>query len=318
MRFVAFIAVLAVAGCLDSDSGHHASESCPAPPVGFVATANTPRVDSSSPYQALAFWSNMPPGAEIQVNSTTDVGHLGVDVHVLNHSAHHVLAALDVDGWPAEFQSADLLSYITNPHPMDGCWTMVTAFSSFAAEGGPIVSEAGREVVAGVGVHVEYAGFWTNGTLFGTNIASVHNSDWPRAGWYGYSDDAALPVYVFDQDRAERPPYWAPAHQMAPVTGTPVDGITRDPNGQVAASGATAGLGYYTTIKGFNEALKTMTDRTSRVVVLAPEDAYTVEGNEEHPLYGDALVFLIGVTDIVDLPCPAGVVEQGLCGAPGP
>ena len=152
----------------------------------------------------------------------------------------------------------------------------------------------GTSAEPGQGVHVLTAGFWENGTLFYTNIAAIDQGDWPRAGWYAWEGDEPLPVYVYDQDRSEQPDLW---HD--PQAGTPVEGTV-------------PGLGYVTTIPGFNDALKGLSTNTVRVVRLAPEDAYTRAGNEEHPLYGDALVFYIKVLDVVDAPCPA---ETGkLCG----
>jgi FKBP-type peptidyl-prolyl cis-trans isomerase 2 len=71
------------------------------------------------------------------------------------------------------------------------------------------------------------------------------------------------------------------------------------------------GLGYFTTITGFNEALKGLSTRTSRVVHVAAEDAYTLPGNEGHPLYGDDIVFLIQVEAVDDLPCGSTVSEGG-------
>lgn len=141
----------------------------------------------------------------------------------------------------------------------------------------------------GQGVHVYTAGFWENGTLFYTNIRAVHESPWPRAAWYEWEGDAPLPVYVYEQDREERGPLWS-----ATTAGTPLG----------APTGNLTLWDYFTTIPGFNNALKDLSLNTVRVVRLAPEEAYTRSGNEEHPLYGDALVFYIKVLDVEDLPCP--------------
>ncbi len=149
----------------------------------------------------------------------------------------------------------------------------------------------GDSAQPGQGVHVYTAGFWENGTLFYTNIEALDASAWPRAGWYAWEGGEALRVYVYDTDRSEMPAVWNPA------AGTPVDG-----------AGPWA---YYTTIPGFNEALKGLSTHTTRVVRLAPEEAYTRAGNEEHPLYGDALVFYIQVERVVDLPCPEGAAATG-------
>jgi hypothetical protein len=143
----------------------------------------------------------------------------------------------------------------------------------------------------GQGALVHTAGFWENGTLFYTNIASIDKDDWPRAGWYAWEGGDPLPVYVYGRDRSEQPPHW-----KDPAAGTPV-------------AGKVPGLGYYTTIPGFNEALKGLSTQTARVVWLAPEEAYTRPGAEEHPLYGHALVFYIKVVGVVDLPCPMQAAE---------
>jgi hypothetical protein len=146
--------------------------------------------------------------------------------------------------------------------------------------------EAGRSAEPGEGVHVYTAGFLENGTLFYTNIKAIDRDDWPRTDWYAWEGGDPLPVYVYDQDRGEQPAHW-----KDPQSGTPVAGTVH-------------GLGYYTTIPGFNEALKDLSSNTVRVVRLAPEEAYTRAGNEEHPLYGQALVFYIKVDAVVALPCP--------------
>ena len=146
--------------------------------------------------------------------------------------------------------------------------------------------QEGRAAEPGEGVHVYTAGFLENGTLFYTNIKAIDHDDWPRTDWYAWEGGEPLPVYVYDEDRGEQPAYW-----KDPQAGTPV-------------AGTVPGVGYYTTIPGFNEALKDLSTNTVRVVRLAPEEAYTRAGNEDHPLYGQALVFYIKVDDVVPLPCP--------------
>lgn len=155
----------------------------------------------------------------------------------------------------------------------------------------------GRRVASGGGAHVYTAGFLENGTLFYTNMESVEqNNLMPRVDWYEWSGADPLPVYVYDQDRSEQPPHWkAPSRLAPPNPGSPA----------LQTAEGEAGVGYFTTIKGFNEALKTMSTTTQRVVRIAPADAYTLPGYEEHPLYGEALVFVIDVVDVVDAPCPA-------------
>lgn len=59
---------------------------------------------------------------------------------------------------------------------------------------------------------------------------------------------------------------------------------------------------YYTTIEGFNEALKGLSTTTARIVHVPPEKAYTRPGLENHPLYGDELVFYI-LLQVKSQPC---------------
>lgn len=146
-------------------------------------------------------------------------------------------------------------------------------------------SPAKGEVASpGQGVHVYTAGFWPNGTLFYTNIEAVHESDWPRASWYSWGGGEPLPVYVYDEDPDERPAYWS-VSASAPVAGT------------------VTAWNYFVTIPGFNEGLKDLSTTTTRVVEMPPDQAYTREGNEDHPLYGDRLIFYSYITDVVDRPC---------------
>ena len=74
------------------------------------------------------------------------------------------------------------------------------------------------------------------------------------------------------------------------------------------------GWTYFTTIKGFNEALKGLSTNAARVVHIPPQDAYTIAGNEDHPLYGDALIFYIRVLEVHDVPCPPNAAA--LCHVP--
>ncbi|MEA3136613.1 MAG: hypothetical protein QOJ26_458 [Thermoplasmata archaeon] len=166
----------------------------------------------------------------------------------------------------------------------------------------------GRAAEPGQGVHVYTAGFLENGTLFYTNIEAIDHDDWPRTDWYAWEGGEPLPVYVYDQDRAEQPAYWRPPSSNVPKTGTPADPVLHDVGMEADAA---TGLGYFTTIRGFNEALKGLSTDTVRVVRMAPEDAYTRAGNEEHPLYGQALVFYIKVEDVVSAPCP--METSGFC-----
>jgi hypothetical protein len=148
----------------------------------------------------------------------------------------------------------------------------------------------------GKGAFVYTAGFWENGTLFYTNMESVHNSAWPRAGWYEFTSGTPLAVYVYDRDRSERGPQWAPCAGVAPVVPP-------------CPTGAGQPYAYSTTIRGFNEALKGLSTTTSRVVHLPPDQAYTLPGNEAHRLYGDALIFYIRVCSVTDAPVPPAAAD---------
>lgn len=163
----------------------------------------------------------------------------------------------------------------------------------------PVEGETARP---GQGVHVMTAGFWrSNGTLFYTNIKEVdQDAMWPRAEWYGWEGGEPLAVYVYDQARTEEPAFW-----HGTTAGTPAGAPTQN---------ATL-WDYGTTIPGFNAALKGLSTNTARVALLTPEEGYTREGNEAHPLYGAALVFYIKVLDVVDLPCP-GSLDAPLCDVP--
>ena len=156
---------------------------------------------------------------------------------------------------------------------------------------------------AGAGARVMTAGFWENGTLFYTNIEEVHQSAWPRAGWYAWAGPEPLPVYVYDRARGEEPAWWAPG-----TGGTPAG----------PATGNATLWRYYTTIPGFNEALKGLSTTTARVVRLAPEEGYTRAGNEAHHLYGDPLVFYVKVVGVDPLPCPTGMLGLACAGLPVP
>lgn len=146
----------------------------------------------------------------------------------------------------------------------------------------PMAEEPPRGAV-GKGVLVRTAGFWLNGTSFYTNHAGVHErADIPKGYLGEYTDDTPLKVYVYDQAGTEMPRRYQEA-------------------------------GYAVTIRGFNEALKGIPQGGARVAQLAPEDAYTIEGREEHPLYGEALVFWIEAVEVVDLPC---IAPQPVCDAP--
>ena len=180
------------------------------------------------------------------------------------------------------------------------------------------VPERGEGALPGQGVHVMTAGFFENGTLFYTNIPEVDTDpNWPRVSWYKWEGDQPLPVYVYDRDRGEQPQAWKSASSavaQVPKTGSPADGELAK---RAQEADEEFGLGYFTTIPGFNEALKGLSTTTTRVVRLAPEEAYTRPGNEGHDLYGHPIVFYIKVLDVVSSPCPAETPPM-LCQAGAP
>jgi hypothetical protein len=159
----------------------------------------------------------------------------------------------------------------------------------------------GATAQPGQGALVYTAGFLDNGTLFYTNFESIHRksefepSPWPRVDWYEYSGSDPLQVYVYDQDPAERPPHWGGSQRMFPVAV--VDSPTE----------------YFVTIRGFNEALKGLSTSATVVAHMSPEDAYTRPGNEDHPLYGEPLTFVIQISHVAELPCPHTTRLDGTC-----
>jgi hypothetical protein len=162
-----------------------------------------------------------------------------------------------------------------------------------AAEWQPFApAREGALAEVGKGALVYTAGFYEDGTLFYTNMPEIHEGPyaqdlaWPRADWYSWSGESPLQVYVYDKDRNEMPPQWGAGGDV-PETPFPNAVPSR----------------YFTTIRGFNEALKGLSTSTLTAVRIAPEDAYTRPGNEEHPLYGESLVFLIRVEAVADQPC---------------
>ncbi len=158
-------------------------------------------------------------------------------------------------------------------------------------------AEEGRLAQPGMGVQVLTAGFFPNGTLFYTNIEAFETdaADWPRIGWYAYENGDPLPVYVYNNNRDEKGPEWG----VTPLAGTGAPVVEN------------IGWTYFTTIQGFNEALKGLSDNTTRVAYLDAEDAYTLPGYEDHPLYGEDLVFLIKIVEVNERPCIFPTGERG-------
>lgn len=240
----------------------------------------------------------------------TDAGQ-GWDTLVLQDGGAEAAAHVHAEGWSVATERLSAWGGGANfsairVTPGQGSGQLDLDYRLDACEGGNITWDldaprTGDSAQPGQGVHVYTAGFWENGTLFYTNIAAIDRSDWPRASWYAWEGGEPLPVYVYDQSRDEEPPSWRPPSSHVPKTGTPADPALATAGHE---ADTTTGLGYFTTIPGFNEALKGLSSSTVRVVRLAPEDAYTRPGNEGHDLYGDAIVFYIKVVQVVDLPCP--------------
>lgn len=114
--------------------------------------------------------------------------------------------------------------------------------------------------------HVKTAtvGVWLNGTSFYTNIAHLNDDpEFPLPDNANRSDfdGAPLPIYVYSEDRSDQPP-------------------------------GSKDTCHFTTITGYNALLKTQADQGTNVRWLAPEEAYTRPGAEEHWLYGDVLIFM--------------------------
>lgn len=136
----------------------------------------------------------------------------------------------------------------------------------------------------GQGVLVRTVGFWMNGTSFYTNHEGFHNrTDLPRDYVGNYTGSDPLKVYIYDESSQELPDRYNES-------------------------------GYSTTIPGFNEALKTLPTMGARFTAFPPEQGYTREGNEEHPLYGDPLAFYIEALEVRTIPCE---VPQPVCEVPG-
>lgn len=183
-------------------------------------------------------------------------------------------------GFRGEYPPFELRASLTAPpgRALD-CFNQPTAALTYTFIG----DYKGETAQAGQGAQVLTAGFWTNGTLFYTNLDRVHNDTRiPRAGWYEFENGDPLPVYVYNSTRTELPPRYNRS-------------------------------GYVTTIPGFNDALKGLSVAGSKVTVIPPELAYTRPGNEEHDLYGDEIVFYIEITDVVAIDCP---YPQPVCEAP--
>ncbi len=151
----------------------------------------------------------------------------------------------------------------------------------------PVAAGGGGKVQPGTHVQTMTVGLWINGTSFYTNIpALLQNASFPAGGNIDVTQAAAdarpLPIYVYDVDRSEQP------------------------DGSIDNC-------YFTTIPGYNALLKTQVTGVTGARFLTPAEGYTRDGNEDHLLYGDALVFL-NVVGLIEGPAgPDQPDPQGPC-----
>lgn len=157
-----------------------------------------------------------------------------------------------------------------------GAWTFEESLSTVSV---PV----GERAQAGLGAHVITAGVWENGTSFYTNHERFHErSDLPRGDVDEEVDLDPLRVYVYEEDAQERGAQYE-----------------RE--------------GYVPTIEGFNENLKGHPTVGASVTWMPPEEAYTRAGNEDHDLYGDALIFFVEVVEVREVACD---VPEPVCVVP--
>lgn len=142
--------------------------------------------------------------------------------------------------------------------------------------------EPDQRAEPGKGVLVRTVGWWTNGTSFYTNHQRYHDEDLPQGYLGPFDGSEPLKVYVYNESGDEMPERYNES-------------------------------GYVTTIPGFNEALKGIPTVGGRLAYLEPDQAYTRDGYEEHPLYGDPLVFYIEAVEVRSVPCE---VPQPVCMPP--
>ncbi|MEA3199289.1 MAG: hypothetical protein QOE90_717 [Thermoplasmata archaeon] len=155
------------------------------------------------------------------------------------------------------------------------------------------VKDLGREPArAGVGAQVYYVLFGDNGTVLETNEPTVKDQPGVKQTPLdnGTPDLTPLKVYVGGQ------------------RGTP-------PPEPYNSTGCAAPPCYHPVIEGFDARLRDAGDGNGMVagdtlVALIPKErAYTYAGNEQHPLYGQNLNFVIRVVSVDDLgkSCPLPV-----------
>ncbi len=166
--------------------------------------------------------------------------------------------------WLMEFERTSVM-HRYDVHVISDDWVYQWQDVRRTAMGGPAVEPDQHVMTYTVGV-------WVNGTSFYTNNAAFHGDpEFPRG--YAAEDFGGdpLPIYVYDEDRSEQP------------------NKSKD-------------TCHFTTITGYNALLKTQTVGGTGVRYLAPEEGYTLEGNEDHFLYGEPLIFLNRVVSMSDVP----------------
>lgn len=295
----ALVALLALPGCLDT---LHGTATCPPSALGTGRhlTDLGLDLDPRQPFDVVDAWWGAPPNTTAtQLAATPPAGWdwRPIDLHSAPGSRFLVGFHYTPPGSASAASKAQLgLAYVVHT-----ATATCAAFEpvSMSCLCGPVVE--GQVAQPGQGVHAWYAAFLANGTLLDTNVQGIDRSDQPRVSYYQSEPYKPIPVYVYGQDRSEEPAYWKDPLASAPAPLAPVDDA--------------AGVGYFTTIRGFNEALKGLSTTTTRAVYVAPQDAYTDAAHKDSPLYGEALVFLIKLADVVNAPCPAAVPR--VVGCPG-
>lgn len=291
MRAAAFLLpTVLLLGCLSGEPAPGVEDAACAPLALSVlhaasdAAGALPRV-SGEPMQLL-YWlrdpANLSTSARVRVEPASG-GGMAPSEGPEESGAEGVAHALSAEG-PAfgayrveAAPEASTLGVVAERTGAEAC----VAASVPLSLGAPAEADATGRI--GVGVLVRTAGFWVNGTTFYTNDARVHEDPAIPKGYLGsYTDDTPLPVYVYADGERTMPKRYYDA-------------------------------GYYTTIAGFNKALREIAVGAPVAAYLTPEEGYTRLGNDAHPLYGDPLVFWITAAEVVDLPC---TLPQPACDVP--
>ncbi|MGB1697746.1 MAG: hypothetical protein ACPHK8_05055 [Thermoplasmatota archaeon] len=181
-----------------------------------------------------------------------------------------------VDSYVSTNVSAQFLA----TDPLDG----EVLYESHTLEWAIVETTPQALVTPGTLVQTTTVGLWINGTSFYTNSAQLlADPMFPAGGIVDRNGGTeTLPIYVYENANSEQP--YGNADNC-----------------------------YFTTIPGYNGLLKSQAGLSTGVTFMQPSQGYTVEGNEGHPLFGDALVFLNtivaidGSTELTDaLPDPSG------------